>query len=188
METIGTSEHEFDPRGYLQALVGEALDWEVLQRGRIAHRDSIIHAQEILPGVREYIAEARELGLKLAVASSSSRRWVLGHLERLGIQEPWDAVLCQEDVARTKPDPALYLAAVAALGVEPAEAIAFEDSFNGVLAAEAAGLWCVAVPGALTREMDFSRADVVVGSLSELSLTELLERLGRRAGPGEREG
>ena len=178
LETIGTSDHDFDPFAHLQELVGRPLEREPLQANRILHRDAILHAQHTLPGVREYLAEARQMGLKLAVASSSRRAWVVGHLERLGIHEHWDAVKTADDVERTKPDPALYLAAVSALGVQPAEAVAFEDSRNGVLAAKAAGMWCVAVPARLTLGMDFTEADLVVDSLSAMPLAELLTRLG----------
>jgi beta-phosphoglucomutase-like phosphatase (HAD superfamily) len=113
-------------------------------------------------GVREYIADAERLGLRLGVASSSSRVWVLGHLERLRLNVEWDAVRTRDDVARTKPAPDLYLAAVEALGVAPHKAVAFEDSLNGIAAAKAAGLLCVAVPNALTAGIDLSRADVKV--------------------------
>jgi HAD superfamily hydrolase (TIGR01509 family) len=177
METIGTADHDFDPFAHLQELVGRPLDREPLQQNRILHRDTILHAQGVLPGVRDYLEEARRMGLKLAVASSSRRQWVMGHLERLGIHQQWDAVLTADDVNRTKPDPELYLAAVGALGVEPREAVAFEDSQNGVKAAKAAGLWCVAVPAELTLGMDFSEADLVLGSMSEQPLQELLDRL-----------
>jgi HAD superfamily hydrolase (TIGR01509 family) len=177
METIGTADHDFDPFAHLQELVGRPLDREPLQQNRILHRDAILHAMETLPGVRDYLEEARRMKLKLAVASSSRRRWVLGHLQRLGIHEHWDAVRTADDVVRTKPDPELYLAAVDALGVEPREAVAFEDSENGVKAAKAAGLWCVAVPAELTLGMDFSQADLVLGSMSEMPLHELLDRL-----------
>lgn len=177
METIGTADHDFDPFVHLQELVGRPIDREALQRKRILHRDAILHAQEALPGVLDYIDEARRMGLKLAVASSSRRPWVEGHLQRLGIHEHWDAVRTADDVKRTKPDPELYLAAVAALGVEPIEAVAFEDSENGVKAARAAGLWCVAVPAGLTLGMDFSQADLVLGSMSEMPLHVLLNRL-----------
>jgi beta-phosphoglucomutase-like phosphatase (HAD superfamily) len=129
--------------------------------------------------VREYVADAKRLGLRLAVASSSSRAWVLGHLERLHLHAEWDAVRTRDDVARTKPAPDLYLAAVEALGVAPREAVAFEDSMNGIAAAKDAGLWCVAVPNALTAGMDLSRADVRLHSLAETPLEELLALLAR---------
>ena len=180
LETIGTADHEFDPFAHLQELVGRPLQREPMQSRRILHRDAILHGQETLPGVRDYIEEGRRMGLKLAVASSSRRRWVVGHLERLGIHEHWDAVKTADDVEKTKPDPALYLAAVEALGVKAAEAIALEDSRNGVLAAKAAGLWCVGVPANLTRDMDLSDADVILGSLSDLSLPDLIARLAEK--------
>lgn len=178
METIGTADHDFDPFGHLVEMVGRPLDREPIQLARIRHRDAVLHAQDILPGVRAYIEEGARLGLGMAVASSSRRSWVVGHLARLGIIDHWDAVLTADDVARTKPDPELYLAAVSALGVEPAEAVAFEDSENGVRAAKAAGLWCVAVPGALTMEMDFSLADARLEALSAMPLVDLLAGLG----------
>jgi HAD superfamily hydrolase (TIGR01509 family) len=180
LETIGTADHEFDPFAHLQELLGRPLDREPLQGDRIRHRDAILHAQETLPGVREYLESARRLGLKLAVASSSRRQWVAGHLERLGIDEHWDVVKTSDDVTRTKPDPELYLAAVEALGVRPDQAVAFEDSENGVKAARAAGLYCVAVPAELTMGMDFSLADVRLGSMAEMPLEELLRQLGGR--------
>lgn len=178
LETIGTADHEFDPFAHLQELVGHPLEREPMQSRRILHRDAILHAQETLPGVRDYLETGRRMGLKMAIASSSRRQWVVGHLERLGIHAHWDAVLTADDVEKTKPHPALYLAAVKALGVEPSEAVAFEDSRHGVLAAKAAGLWCVGVPANLTKNMDLSDADIVLASLAELSLGNLLARLG----------
>ncbi|MDQ6746841.1 MAG: HAD hydrolase-like protein, partial [Candidatus Dormibacteraeota bacterium] len=109
METIGTADHDFDPFGHLVTMVGRPLDREPIQLARIRHRDAVLHAQEILPGVRAYIEEGARLGLAMAVASSSRRSWVVGHLARLGIIDHWDAVLTADAVARTKPDPALYL-------------------------------------------------------------------------------
>jgi len=193
LETIGTADHDFDPFAHLQELLGRSLGREPLHADRILHRDAILHAQETLPGVREYIQEGRRLGLKLAVASSSRRQWVVGHLERLGIHEYWDAVLTADDVARTKPDPELYLAAVEAVGVVPHQAVAFEDSENGVKAAKAAGLHCVAVPAQLTMNMDFSLADLRIGSMSEVPLVKLLQKLrqdpmSRRPIGGQDEG
>jgi beta-phosphoglucomutase-like phosphatase (HAD superfamily) len=100
-------------------------------------------------------------------------------LERLRLDADWDAVRTRDDVVRTKPAPDLYLSAVAALGVAPREAVAFEDSANGIAAAKDAGLLCVAVPNALTAGMDLSRADVRLGSLADTPLEELLARLAR---------
>ena len=168
------SDTGFDPAGHLAALVGEGFDREATQTRRDARKSELIAALDVMVGVRDYIADAKRLGLRLGVASSSSHDWVLGHLERLGLRAHWDAVRTREDVARTKPAPDLYLATVKALGVGPHETVALEDSTNGIVAAKDAGLLCVAVPNALTAAMDLSRADVRLASLAETPLERLL--------------
>ena len=174
---IGREGGFFDAADHLAALVGEGFDREAARKRRDARKTELIAALDVMVGVREYVGDAKRFGLRLAVASSSSRKWVLGHLERLRLHTEWDAVLTRDDVARTKPAPDLYLAAVKALGVAPQEAVAFEDSANGIAAAKAAGLLCVAVPNALTAAMDLSRADVRLGSLAETPLERLLALL-----------
>jgi beta-phosphoglucomutase-like phosphatase (HAD superfamily) len=111
------------------------------------------------------------------VASSSSVGWVDGHLRRLGLRDAFAVVRCAGDVPRVKPDPALYLSVLEATGIPAAEALALEDSPNGVLAAKRAGLACVAVPNPLTARLDLGAADLRLGSLAELPLSELLARL-----------
>jgi len=171
---IGREGGFFDAADHLAALVGEGFDREAARKRRDTRKTELIDALDVMVGVREYVADAKRLGLSLAVASSSSRKWVLGHLERLRLHAEWDGVFTRDDVARTKPAPDLYLAAVEALGVEPREAVAFEDSRNGIAAAKDAGLLCVAVPNALTAAMDLSRADLRLGSLAETPLERLL--------------
>jgi len=179
LETIGTADHDFDPLTHLEELIGRKLDHASLQERRKLYRDSLLHAQETLPGVRDWIRDARAAGLKLGVASSSSRAWVLGHLARLGLAEHWDTVRCSDDVERTKPDPALYRLACADVAVDPARAVALEDSANGVRAARAAGMRVIAIPGPLTRQMDFGEADLVLESLAHATLAEGLGQLAR---------
>jgi HAD superfamily hydrolase (TIGR01509 family) len=173
------SDTGFDPVGHLAALVGEGLDRTATKARRDARKSELIAMLDVMVGVREYVADAKRLGLRLAVASSSSRAWVLGHLERLHLNADWDAVRTRDDVARTKPAPDLYLSAVAALGVAPKAAVAFEDSANGIAAAKDAGLLCVAVPNALTAGMDLSRADLRLASLAETPLESVLALLAR---------
>ena len=85
---------------------------------------------------------------------------------------------CRDDVSRAKPAPDLYIAVLDCLGVGAPEAIAIEDSPNGVIAAKRAGLRCVAIPNTITAGLDLSHADVLLHSLSEVTLSELLQRLG----------
>ena len=171
---LGREGGYFSAADYLAALVGEGFDRDAAQERRDARKTELIAGLDVMVGVRDYVAGAKGRGLRLAVASSSSRAWVLGHLDRLGLAAQWDAVRTRDDVARTKPAPDLYLSAVAALGVAPNEAVAFEDSANGIAAAKDAGLLCVAVPNALTAGMDLSRADLRLESLAETPLERLL--------------
>jgi HAD superfamily hydrolase (TIGR01509 family) len=174
------SDDAFEPVDHLAALVGEGLDRVATQERRDRRKTELIAALDLMEGVRDYIGDARRLGLKLGVASSSSRTWVTGHLARLGIDAFWDAVVTRDDVVRTKPSPDLYELVVRRLGIRASSAVALEDSPNGIAAAKAAGLYCVAVPNDLTRDLDVSRADVRLASLAEVPLEELLRRLTQR--------
>ena len=87
-------------------------------------------------------------------------------------------VCADGDTTRCKPSAALYLEALDALGVEAGEAIAIEDSPNGVAAARAAGIFCVAFPNDVTRGLDLSQADLLLESLEDVPLGELLARVG----------
>jgi HAD superfamily hydrolase (TIGR01509 family) len=119
-----------------------------------------------LPGVIAHLDAARDAGIPVAIASSSSGWWVEDHLARLGLRGRFAAVCTKESAPRTKPDPGVYLAAIGQLGIDPAGAVAFEDSSHGVAAARAAGLSVVAVPGSFSEGSDFSAASVVVESLA----------------------
>jgi HAD superfamily hydrolase (TIGR01509 family) len=173
-EIIGGG-HVFDPRAHLEERIGRPLEAAVVER-RAARRTEMVEALDVLPGVIEYVLAATELGLKLGVASSSSRRWVTGHLERLGLTQ-FECIRCADDVEHAKPAPDLYLAVCDCLGVAPETAIAFEDSANGIAAAKAAGLRCVAVPNAMTAGLDLSAADLRLDSLAAMPLAELLKKL-----------
>jgi HAD superfamily hydrolase (TIGR01509 family) len=127
--------------------------------------------------VQAYLAEARQMGLKIGMASSSPCRWVIGHLQRLELLEFFDTVRARDDVERVKPDPELFLTVLADLGAEPQEAVAFEDSPNGIQAAKAAGLLCVAVPNPVTRQYSLAQADLRLDSLADLPLQALIEKV-----------
>lgn len=176
---IGTT-GGFDPYDHLEEQLGRALDRDALRTQHRQRCTELLQAQPILPGVAEYIAEAQRLGLRLGVASSSTRAWVVGHLSKYGLETHFTCIKCSDDVPRTKPDPALYLAALDALAVRPEEAIALEDSPNGITAAKRAGLFCVAVPNPLTRQLPLDHADLQVSSLSALPLAHLLTEVQQR--------
>ncbi len=169
------SVHFFNPYTYLEELVGRPLDRDAIKARRRQRDDELMAQQTIMPGVADYLAAARAMGLKTAVASSSAHAWVDPLLARLGIADQFHAVCCRDDVGgRAKPDPAVYRAALAALNVRPAEAIALEDSPNGAAAAKAAGLFTVIVPNQMTRGLAFAHGDYRLNSLAELPLADLL--------------
>ena len=177
---VGTTHAPWDPMEHLEELVGAPLEREALNERRYAHEIALIEAEELRPGIAEYLAAAREHDLKRAIVSSSGRRWIDMHLERLEEAVGWDAICTADgDPARAKPAPTLYLEALDAVGVSADEAVAFEDSPNGVLAAKAAGVFCVAVPNEVTRDLGLGEAgaDLVLDSLAELPPETLLARL-----------
>jgi beta-phosphoglucomutase-like phosphatase (HAD superfamily) len=139
--------------------------------------------QPLLPGVEALLHDAKGLGLGRAVASSSSCGWVDGWLRRRGIRDLLDVVVARDDVRMVKPDPELFLLAASRLGRAPAACVVFEDSPNGMRAALAAGMRCVAVPNALTRPLPRPAVDLVLESLAERPLAEVLEAL---AAPGSK--
>jgi HAD superfamily hydrolase (TIGR01509 family) len=172
----GTAASSFEPASHLAALTGNHLDIEALKVRVREESLAQIHRQPPLPGVRELIDDARQHGLKLAVASSSPHDWVDGHLTRLGLLSSFDVIKAREDVPRTKPEPDLFLAALSGLGVQPDQAVVLEDSPNGVRAAKCAGLFVVAVPNPATESLHFEGDDLRLSSLKELSVSELMRR------------
>ena len=173
---IGREGGWFDALAYLEGLTGPLPDRERVKARRDARRAELIAGLRESAGLRPLLAEGRDLGLRLAVCSSSTPAWVVGHLERLGLAPLFDHVQCRHHPGlRAKPAPDLYLAACAALEVRPDEAIAFEDSRNGMLAAQAAGMRCVVVPNATTAAMEFDGADHRFGSLAAVPLRRLLD-------------
>jgi HAD superfamily hydrolase (TIGR01509 family) len=171
---IGTIDG-FDAFAHLEELVGAPLDREVLQAGRLEHELTLVEAEQLRPGVADYLADAERLGLRKAIVSSGSRPWIDGHLRRLEQAYGWDAIVTADgDVSRAKPSPTLYLEALQALSVDASDAVAFEDSPNGIRAAKAAGLYCVGVPNPVTAALGLDEADLVVESLANLPLDRLL--------------
>ena len=154
-----------------------ALETQRRQRNRVREL-----AQPVLPGVAALLDAARTAGLRLAVASNSRHDHVEGHLRRLGLHGSFEFFACREDAPSPKPEPDLYKLVLAHFGLRGHEAIAFEDSSAGALAANRAGLWVVAVPGTSTLHHDFTHADLCVVSLAAVKLEELIAQYEGKAG------
>lgn len=173
---LGTS-HGFDALAHLATLAAQPFDQPALLARRIAAKYALSAEQPLLPGAREILDQAAVLGLPCAVASSSGRDWVRGWLRHHGIDAAFACIRTADDVVHTKPAPDLFLSAAVCLGVRPADCLVFEDSPNGLLAARAAGMRCVAIPGAITRQLRLPPADLLIESLDTLPLADILARV-----------
>lgn len=130
---------------------------------------------DLRPGVLAYLKAAKKNGLKIGLASSSGREWVVGYLKKLEIFSYFETIVTRDDVEKVKPDPALYIKALQNLGIDGKEAIAFEDSLHGSNAAIAAGIHCIVVPNPVTSHMEFRDYHLRLSSMEEKELDALLK-------------
>lgn len=176
-EVVGSTIANFDVAAHLATVTGQTLDLKAMYQKAYALRLERLSRLPAMPGVLEMLSSARALGLRMAVVSSSPHPWVDGYLAQLEIADFFEIVICQEDAPRIKPAPDLYLKALAGLKLPADECLAFEDSLNGVTATRRAGLRVVGVPNAVTVHAGCLPADLVLSSLQELPLVEILTRL-----------
>lgn len=121
------------------------------------------------PHTLELLDSMKKAGMKLAIASSSLRSEVEPQMERLGAFKYFDAAVCGDQVTRSKPDPEIFLLACDALKVKPEESLGLEDSFNGVRACKASGLFTVMVPDILQPDEEMKDlADIILPSLKDV--------------------
>jgi len=177
---LGTNHDAFDPYKDLETKAGKILPWDKLRPRISACYTDLINANDALPGIRECLAEARQRGLRLAVASSSTREWVTTHLARLELLPYFDAIRTRDDVTRVKPAPDLFQAGLACLDAHPGETFVLEDSPNGILAAKRAGVFAVAVPNWMTSQLHLNDPDLCIPSLEEVPLEDLLKKIAER--------
>jgi len=175
----GTGISDFEPSEELPRLSQGRLESDSLRARHRSESHALILSQPILPGVMDMIRAAKEANLKLAIASSSPHSWVDTHMQRLGIFDDFDKIICRDDVGvgRTKPNPDLFLLALDQLKVQKGEAVVFEDSPNGVKAANQAGIFVVAVPNPITSLLVIEDANLILSSLSELPFSELMNKV-----------
>lgn len=161
----------------LAAAVGPSYDRDASHARRVAHRDELISRLGLRPGIGAWLRDARAARLRLAVASSSPRRWVQTLLAGIGRESDFGTYACGDEVAEPKPSPEVYLLALDRLGVPAEQAVAVEDSPHGAVAARAAGLRCIAIPNPHAVPESFTAADLVLASAADLSLAQALAKL-----------
>lgn len=175
LHCVGTHFNQsFDPYTYLCHLMQKPLSKENMEQqvGDIHHR--LMEKEQLRPGVLQYLKQAKQMGLKLGLASSSNRAWVMRHLERFDIAGYFDSIMTSDDVDKVKPDPELYLRSLQHLHILANEAIVFEDSKNGCLAAKAADIFTVWIPNEMTRHIAFDEYDLELTSMEAMSLDDLI--------------
>ena len=130
--------------------------------------------KDVLPGIRTLLDDAREKGLKNAVASVS--RNAPRVLERIGLASYFDTVADAAKVKNSKPDPEIFLTCATQLGVPPASCIGIEDAQAGVEAILSAGMFAVGINVTLTGRTP----DLMLRSTAELSLEHLLQKFAEK--------
>lgn len=139
---------------------------------------------EAIPGVHDLVRTCRNTGLRVAVASSADEIKVAANLGKIGLpMEFWDAVVTGEQVKHKKPAPDIFLSAARNLGVNPAACVVVEDAVNGIRAAKAAGMRCIAVTQTFPAER-LQEAAIVRDRISQVRLSDLAPDLT----PGESAG
>lgn len=175
-ESIGTN-FVFDP--YEQLLNSHAnLDKNAVIKERTDLFDTTIQQKSTREGVIQYFEQAKELGLKVALASSSTNKWIYRFLEMLNLKKFFDLILTADDVSEVKPNPELYLKVLEHFNIHPNEAVVFEDSPNGSLAAIRANIPCVVVPNTTTQNLNFDHQVVLkINSMKDIELSEVLQKI-----------
>lgn len=161
-------------------MVGTDLDRAEYERLSEAQDRSAHESLPLLPGAWELFDALDAAGVPFGVASSSSARWVVGHLTRLGVIDRFTTAATRDRVGgRSKPAPDAYLLACADIGADPALAVAIEDSAPGIAAGLAAGMRVLSVPSHITAHTDLSAAHASVAGLPDITI-DLLESLVER--------
>ncbi len=154
-------------------LFGESYDFD---RFRLECRNAYIKYTEeygvpVKDGLFELLDKLKEKDIKIALATSTTRRSAERTLKIAGVFDYFDELVCAEDVKNGKPDPEPFLKAAEKLSLEPSECMALEDSVNGIKSAYLAGMKTVMVPDLIEPDDEIkAMCDLVLGSLNELKI------------------
>lgn len=152
MNAVGT-------RRIIKEHYGEDFDYEGFrkQASRVFWGYIEKNGLPVKPGVRELLTYVRDAGMYIGLASSTVRTSVEDHLERAGIREYFQVLITGDMIVHSKPAPEIYLLACEKLGVEPEQAYAIEDSYNGIRSASAAGMKPLMVPDLIPPDQEMER-------------------------------
>jgi len=169
---VGTGEDRYI--GGVAEKYGVRLDFPLAKKRTYEIYLSLVPGKlHAFPGASGLVVACRQAGLRVAVASSADLIKIEANLMKIGLPPAqWDAVISAEDVVKKKPAPDIFLAAARTLGVTPAECAVIEDAINGVQAAKAAGMRCVAVAQTFPAR-ELASADRIRGTIAEISVHDL---------------
>jgi HAD superfamily hydrolase (TIGR01509 family) len=183
-QVLGREREAFDAVAHLEDLVGRPLPRAEITAEVHRRFRELLAAEPVRPGVPALLNALAAEGVRLGIATSGRRAWAVAALDRAGVRGFFHAIATVDDVARAKPDPALYRLCLERLGVEAASAVAVEDSPNGATAAARAGLAVLVVKNPVTASLPFPPVDAEFPSLEGVTPRELAALLARRAHGG----
>ncbi|MAG60398.1 hypothetical protein CL619_01295 [archaeon] len=125
------------------------------------------------PNILNLISEAKKQGIKVAVATSSSKDRAIMILSKTAVYEKLDVFVNCEDVKQHKPHPALYLEAATQLEIDPKQCLVFEDAYSGISAAQAAGMKVVGLVTDFHSAEELEHTDLVISNFAEISVDKL---------------
>ncbi|MCD8819096.1 HAD family hydrolase [Mammaliicoccus sciuri] len=156
--------------------LGRDLDENGLFKEVQKKHQTIIQKKELREGIIGYLKEAKLLGLKTAVCTSSKNEWISKHLSDRKILNYFDYFITADDVERIKPYPDLFEKTIEDLEISKDDLLVFEDSLNGLLSANKAGLKTIIFYNPVTEHLDFSEAHQIYSNMSEIALGDLLKQ------------
>lgn len=128
----------------------------------------------VADGAMELIAAIQQTGVPFGLVTNARRAWAGPRMDIMGITDIFDVIVTGDMVSEHKPNPEIYLQATQALGVDPRETLAIEDSPSGIRAARDAGLYTIAIRTQWMGAVDQTYAHVIVDSLREIDIDALL--------------
>lgn len=179
-QEIGT-QSGFSAFKYLEEKLERKLEQRVLQEQFKEKYHFILAKEKARAGVEDYLISAKELGLKIGLATSSTYHWVSTYLKKLNLFDYFECIQTSDDVEKVKPDPALYIQTAIGLELAVEECLVFEDSANGALAAKRAGMSCVIVPNQVTHTMDFCSVEHRLESMTDMLLKDVIEHVNNNS-------
>ena len=124
---------------------------------------------EPISGIREFLEELKSSGIRIGLASSSSREFIELILTNLEVKKFFEVIISGDDVQKSKPAPDIFLKAAKELKVEPLNCLVIEDSSHGVKAAKLANMRCIGFSNPNSGNQDLSLADTIVSSIKEIN-------------------